>query len=112
MANDRPRFTLTLILRDGEGFEQPISWAIGVDRALRISSRAVDEMKMGADLGVGTMSMDAVVEMMRTKEMRRTVFKELAVQLAGQMADRMEDAEGWHDPDRIKTARDALGGKW
>lgn len=109
---EQPRFTLTLTLRDGQGFEQPISWAINCDRALRISSRTVDELKMGADLGVSTIPFDHAVTLMRTKEMRRRVFKDVAVQLAGQMADRMEDAEGWHDPDRIEHSRKQLGGKW
>jgi len=111
-VTDKPRFTLTLTLRDGVGFEQPISWAIGVDHALRISSRAVDELKMGADLGVMSVPMDAVVEIVRTKEIRRDIFKNVAIQLAEQMADRMEDGEGWHDPDRIEPARKQLGGRW
>ena len=112
MNKDKPRFTLTLTLRDNHGFEQPLSWAIGCDRALRISARAVDEMKMGADLGISTISLDEAVTMMRTKEMRRDLFKEIAVHLAGQMADRMEDAEGWHDPSRVEAARKSLGGTW
>ena len=110
--NDRPRFTLILTLQDGDRYEPPISWAIGIDQAVRISSRAVDEMKMGSSLGVSTIGMDEVVTLMRTKELRRKIFKEIALQLAGQMADRMEDAEGWHDPDRIEPAREQLGGRW
>lgn len=109
---DKPRFTLTLTLRDGHGFEQPISWSIGVDQALRISSRAVDELKMGTELGAGLVGFNETVELLRTKEMRRDIFKQVALQLAGQMTDRMEDAEGWHDPDRIEPAREALGGTW
>lgn len=112
MQPDRSRFTLQLTLRDNHGCEQPLSMAIDVDRALRISSRAIDEMRMGADLGVSLASFDDVVTLIRTKEMRRNLFKDLAVQLAGQMADRMEDAEGWHDPDRIEPARKQLGGRW
>lgn len=109
---DKSRFTLTLTLSDGEGYEQPISWCVGCDDALRISTRAVDEMKMGASLGVSTMGMDDVVTLIRTKKIRRKRFKEIALQLAGQMADRMEDAEGWHGVDRIEPARTALGGLW
>lgn len=109
---EKPRFTLTLTLRDGDGYEQPISWAIGCDQALRISSRAVDELRMGADLGVSAIPMDHAVTMIRTKEMRRSIFRDVAVQLAGQTADRMEDAEGWHDAERIEPARKQLGGRW
>jgi hypothetical protein len=81
---DKPRFTLMLMLIDNNGFEQPLRLAIGCDQALRISSRAV----------------------------RRSLFKTIAQQLAGQMADRMEDAEGWHDPERIEAARRNLGRNW
>lgn len=104
---DKPRFTLTLTLRDNHGFEQPPSMAIACDEVLRISSRAVDDMKMGFGP-----SMEAVVMLMRTREFRRDIFRQVAVQLAAQMADRMEDAEGWHDADRIEPARKQLGGRW
>jgi hypothetical protein len=50
--------------------------------------------------------------MMRVKEMRRKIFRQIAERLAMQLADRMEDAEGWHDPDRIGPAREQLGGDW
>lgn len=108
---DKPRFTLMLTLRDNEGFEPPLSWAVGCDAALRISTRAVDELRMAHGIGL-IMRMDDAVELMRTKELRRKIFKDVALQLAGQMADRMEDADGWHDPDRIEPAREALGGRW
>lgn len=108
MNTDRARFTLTLTVHDNHGYEQPLSMAIDCDRALRISSRAIDEMKMG----IGLVSMDQAVTMIRTKEMRRDLFKEAAHQLAGMIADRMEDAEGWHDASRIDPARKQLGGKW
>lgn len=110
--HDRARFTLQLTLRDNYGHEQPLAMAIDVDQALRISARAVDELKMGADLGVCTISSQEAVQMMRTKQIRRSVFRDAAVQLAGQMADRMEDAEGWHDAERIEPARQQLGGTW
>lgn len=109
---EKARFNLTLTLRDNHGFEQPLSWSIDVDQALRISSRAVDELKMGADLGVGLVSFNETVELIRTKEIRRELFVQIAVQLATQMADRIEDAEGWHDANRIEPARAALGGSW
>ena len=112
MSDDKPRFTLTLTLRDNQGYQQPLSWAIRCDQALRISARAVEEMKMGADVGVSVISMDEAITMMRTKEMRRDLFKQIAEQLAGQMADAMEDAEGWHDPSRVEPSRRRLGGEW
>jgi hypothetical protein len=103
---DRARFTLQITLRDNHGFEQPLAMAIDVDHALRISSRAVDEMKLGV------VDMAAAVTLMKSKEFRRRVFRGAALQLAEQLADRMEDAEGWHDPERIQPAREQLGGTW
>jgi hypothetical protein len=106
---DKPRFTLMLMLIDNNGFEQPLRSAIGCDQALRISSRAVSELKMSVDLGIPS---SCSIEIIKTKEMRRSLFKMIAQQLAGQMADRMEDAEGWHDPERIEAARRDLGRNW
>jgi hypothetical protein len=102
------RFTLALVLCDREGSGPPISMAIPCDAALRIGWRAVDELKTG----LTTIPFDEAVTMMRVKEMRRKIFVQAAQQLAMQMADRMEDAEGWHDPERIGPAREELGGDW
>jgi hypothetical protein len=102
-----PRYTIQLVLRDNQSPEKPISMAITCDEALRISHRTVDQLKMGV-LG----SMDQVVEVMKVKEFRRRLFREITSRLAAQMADRLEDAEGWHDPERIDPARDQLGGYW
>lgn len=102
----KAQFTLELSLRPNGIGEQSLHMAIDLDHELRISSRAVDEAKIGfADFG-------SVVTMMKTKEFRRRLFVETAMRLAEQMADRMEDAEGWHDPSRIEPARQQLGGKW
>jgi hypothetical protein len=102
------RFTLALVLCDREGSGPPISMAIPCDAALRIGWRAVDELKTG----LTTIPFDEAVTMMRVKEMRRKIFRQIAERLAMQLADRMEDAEGWHDPDRIGPAREQLGGDW
>jgi hypothetical protein len=91
------------------GAQRALHWAIGVDDELRISARAVEEMKMGAALGVSTVSMTDALNMMRVKQFRRETFIEAAIRLAGQMADAMEDAEGWHDASRVEPARARLG---
>lgn len=103
---DTPRFTIELRIRDRFG-EADYVMAIGCDEALRISTRAVEELKFGLCTGIAE-----AVGLMRTREMRRDLLRSAAKQLAGAMADRMEDAEGWHDPSRIELSRKALGGKW
>lgn len=108
---DRPRFTIEMTIRDnfsGESYHH----AVGCDQALRISARAVDDLKAGPAFGVSLMATDDAITMMKTREMRRDVLFDAARMLAGQMADRMQDAEGWHDESRIEPARKALGGNW
>jgi hypothetical protein len=105
-----PRFTLQLVLRDNRDGSPPLSMAIPCDAALRIEWRAVGNLKM--DIALAPIAFDEVVTMLRVKEMRRKIFVQAAQQLAMQLADRMEDAEGWHDPDRIGAAREQLGGDW
>jgi hypothetical protein len=108
---DRPRFTIELTIRDNYSMES-YHHAIGCDQALRISTRAVDDLKSGSSLGVSLMGMAEAVTLMKTREMRRDLLRKAAVQLAEQTADRMQDAEGWHDESRIGPARKALGGEW
>lgn len=101
---DGPRFTIELTIRDNYGFDR-WSHAIGCDEALKISERAVGELKAGF-----MPSMKATVQLMRTREVRRDLLMMAAEQLAAQMADRLEDSEGWHDPSRVEPAKRALKG--
>ena len=107
----QPRFTIELTIRDNQGFDR-YSHAIGCDEALRISARAVDDLKTGALRMLSPDPMSETIEMMRTREMRRDILMQVAERLAAQMADRMSDAEGWHDTSRIEPSRKALGGRW
>ncbi len=102
---DQPQFTIQLSIIHNRGSER-YTHAIGCDQALYIGWRPVEEMKIGA------VSMNDAVQLMRVREVRRDLLKQVAIQCAGQMADYMEDAEGWHDPSRIKPARKSLGGRW
>lgn len=106
MPTSDTRFTITLTLRDNYRVEQPLCMSIPVDQELRISERAVEEMKAG----LGTFN--NTVELMKRREFRKDLFIKAAQMLARQMAERMEDAEGWHDTSRIELARKSFGGKW
>lgn len=119
---DRPRFTLVLTLQDR--FGEPISMAVDLDdKCIRVSSRAVQDMKMEGELsrdarqrGVSpfpsSFTFNDVVHMIKTREFRKKLFIEAARRLGASLAERMEDAEGWHDESRIEPARAALGGRW
>ena len=100
------RFTLEMALRDNMTGET-LRMAVNVDQECRISVRAVQELKTGF-----LFDMTAAVEMMRRKEYRKTLFQHAAAQLGARLAERMEDAEGWHDTSRIDPARKELGGRW
>ena len=102
--NDRPRFTLELTLRDRYG--ESIHMAIGLDDQVRIAPRAVDEMKAG----LGTF--DSSITLMKVREFRKGLFIDAARRLGALLAERMEDAEGWHDTSRVEPARKQLGGRW
>lgn len=104
---DKPRFTLTLTLHDRFGDQQPLAMAVPLDDELRIAPRAVEEMKMGL-----SGSMDATISLMRRRDFRKRTFIATAERLGHAMAERMEDAEGWHDTSRVEPARKALGGTW
>lgn len=112
MSDDGPRFIIELSIRDRRNEQQPVFMAIGCDDALRISSRVLDGIRLGRELGVGLVSRDDVITTIRTKVVRRDILKREAQRLAGLLADRMEDAEGWHGEDRAEAAREELGGRW
>lgn len=106
------RFTLQIRLRNNHSFEEPLSMAIDLDQEVRISPRAVGEMKMGAEIGMSVMSADQTIKFMQRREFRKDLFIEACKRLGALLAERMEDAEGWHDQSRIEPARKQLGGRW
>lgn len=53
---------------------------------------------------------DQAVEVLRTKQFRKDLFLDVAASLGRLLAERMEDAEGWHDESRVEPARRELRG--
>lgn len=103
---ERARFTLEITLRDNHSYEPSLRMAIDLDQEVRIEPRAVDEMKAGFG------SFDGTVRLMKVREFRKNLFIRAAERLGALLAERMEDAEGWHDASRIEPARRQLGGVW
>lgn len=99
----QPRFTLQLTLRDNYSIDRPLAMAVGLDQEVRISSRELGLAKCGLSMG------DSVIDMLRTKVMRKDLFVMAAERLGALLAERMEDAEGWHDQSRVEPARKELG---
>jgi hypothetical protein len=106
---ERERFIISMTITDRHFEQPPLTLAVSCDQALLISTHAVGNLKDDSACGVSTMTLGAVVELIRTKEMRRDILVMIANQLAAQLADRLEDAEGWHDASRIDPARKSLG---
>jgi hypothetical protein len=61
-----------------------------------------------ASFGIGS-TFDQVVAVLRKKQFRKDLFQQEASRLGALLAERMEDAEGWHDASRIESARKQLG---
>jgi hypothetical protein len=71
------------------------------DRAAYIGPRVVDDMRAGVLMpGHGQSTMDATIEVMQAREFRRSLLKHAATQAGGQLADFLEDREGWHGIER------------
>ena len=58
--------------------------------------------------GANISPFEATVQIMKRRVYRKELFIESARKLGGQLAERMEDAEGWHDESRIEPAKKAL----
>lgn len=103
--NRQSRFTLELTLRDRYGEQRPVSMAVGVDESVRIAPRDVDALRSG----LGLVSLADAAEIIRRREFRKEALRASASRLGAMLAERMEDAEGWHDESRIEPARQSLG---
>jgi len=53
-------------------------------------------------------SFETVVTAIRTREYRKDLFQRECHRLGTLLAERMEDAEGWHDTSRIEPAKRSL----
>ena len=52
--------------------------------------------------------LDRVVEVLRRKQFRKDLFIAECRRLGTLLAERMEDAEGWHDESRVEPAKSQL----
>ena len=51
---------------------------------------------------------EEVVSLLRRKEFRKDLLRREATRLGVLLAERMEDAEGWHDESRVEKAKKDL----
>lgn len=60
---------------------------------------------------VRPMTFDQVCEVIKRRQFRKDLFIGETKRLGALLAERMEDAEGWHDESRIEPAMKELRGK-
>lgn len=59
-------------------------------------------------VAAGGVPMRAAIEVLRQKKYRKDLFISECKRLGTLLAERMEDAEGWHDESRVEPARAQL----
>ena len=105
----KPKLTLTF--DPGEG-EQVVRMEIELDRhTARQFQRIEPPIKHGvpwSGIVVGLDSFDDVVKTMKVREFRKDFFINECRRIGALLAERMEDAEGWHDTSRIEPAKKEL----
>lgn len=56
-------------------------------------------------------SFEETIEILRERQFRKELFVSEATRLGNLLAERMEDAEGWHDQSRVEPAKEQLRGR-
>ncbi len=103
--SDEWTLELSLTSRRGECYRK----CIDLDQKAIFSGmtpRLREEISLYAEVGASPIGIDVMVDLMKKREFRRDLLEAAARQLAGQMADFMQDIEGWHGVERAeKTIR-------
>lgn len=98
----KPKLTMTF----DAGFGQRFSMCIDIEEHIANSMARIEPPCPIP----GAMQFDACVEVLKRKQFRKDLFVREAQRMATLLAERMEDAEGWHDASRIEPAKKALKG--
>jgi len=104
MMSDRWTLKLEMIGPHGERYAMAIG--IGSDIANDI---AQINPPMRLPFGLGD-TFESTVRILRRKDLRKDLFRSEATRLGILLAERMEDAEGWHDASRIEPAKRQIEG--
>jgi hypothetical protein len=103
-----PQWRLTLTLSDP--FGRDVAYAIPIDEV--VGEKLVDLRPLSTlDVMVEPEPLKATISVLKRKEFRKDLFIAEAGRLGALLAERMEDAEGFHDASRVDRAREQLGYK-
>ena len=110
----RPQAKLTLTFDTGYGESYQIVMPVD-DTVARDFQSINPPIKHSVPFLPGAVPLDSfeqVVDVMRRREFRKDTFTHEARRLGTLLAERMEDAEGWHDTSRIEPAKEQLRGQY
>ena len=103
--------TLTLIFDPGN-CEEPLRMVLPVSEHIAESIMRVDPPRLHGlpftTKAVPLQSFEECAEVLRRRSFRKDLFVREAARIGALLAERMEDAEGWHDASRIEPAKREL----
>jgi hypothetical protein len=104
------RATLTLSF-DPDNGSPPLRMALPISE---FTASDIERLKPLGKTALAVMldgrNFEQAVEVLRTKQYRKDLFIDAATSLGRLLAERMEDAEVWHDESRVEPARRQLTG--
>lgn len=104
----QPKLTMTF----DAGFGDTYTMVIPLDEHTAMEVKDIyppmDYVLPFVDGAVQLQSFDTVIKIMKRREFRKDLFVREARRLGALLAERMEDAEGWHDASRIEPAKQQL----
>ncbi len=97
----------TLTLTFDTGYIEKYTMCIDIDEH---TARRFTRIKPLDNYLPGSISMETAVDILKTRVFRKDFFVHECYRLGNLLAERMEDAEGWHDTSRIELAKKELAG--
>lgn len=104
MSMLKPELRLTFDSGNGEQY----TIAIGLEDRAASDLMVPAPEKRAISFGGEVHAFDRVVTLLRQKKFRKDLFVRECQRLGMLLAERMEDAEGWHDESRVEQARRQL----
>jgi len=102
-------YPITLRMTFDAGFGDSFTMTMPLDEHVASKFTRIKPPELGPVPGMGH-TFEETVEILRTREFRKRLFVLAAGQLGMQLAERMEDAEGWNDVSRVDPAFRSLKG--
>jgi len=104
---NKPQLRMTF---DPGGFDSSFTMTIPLSEHVVNDFHYIKPLGDRLEAVLGMVTMEETVEILRARECRKDVVTKMAQSLGTMLAERMEDAEGWHDISRIEPAKKQLRG--